>query len=29
VTEVLRKPLQSRELAETLARVLELVHEPP
>ena len=29
VTEVLRKPLQSRELAETLARVLELAHEPP
>ena len=28
VSEVLRKPLQSRELAEALARVLELVHEP-
>jgi signal transduction histidine kinase/CheY-like chemotaxis protein len=28
VNEVLRKPLQSRELAETLARVLESVPEP-
>ena len=28
VNEVLRKPLQSRELAETLARVLEFMHEP-
>jgi FixJ family two-component response regulator len=28
VNDVLRKPLQSRELAETLARVLELAHEP-
>ena len=27
VNEVLRKPLQSRELAETLARVLEFMHE--
>jgi DNA-binding NtrC family response regulator len=28
VSEVLRKPLQSRELAEALARVLEFMHEP-
>jgi DNA-binding NtrC family response regulator len=28
VNEVLRKPLQSRELGETLARVLEFMHEP-
>ena len=28
VNDVLRKPLQSRELAEALARVLELVHDP-
>jgi PAS domain S-box-containing protein len=28
VTEVLRKPLQSRELAGTLARVLEIIQEP-
>ena len=27
VNEVLRKPLQSRELAEALARVLEIAHE--
>ena len=29
VTELLRKPLQSRELAESLARVLESVRSPP
>ena len=28
VSEVLRKPLQSRELGEALARVLEFMHEP-
>jgi CheY-like chemotaxis protein len=28
VNEVLRKPLQSRELGESLARVLEFMHEP-